>query len=166
MILKIEDWEFDIDLDRTMAYSAAEAAEHCDCAYCRNFYATVDKEYPELRPFLTQFGLDVEAPEEMYAPSIHEDSLDYMPVYVVYGKITKFGQYELGVGRCNIVARYYAGYDDASSDYFVLDCFEIFLPWVLDEPLEDVVSPANEPSFLKKMWERLLGLMKPDGPVS
>ena len=37
MILKIDDWEFDIDLERTMAYSAAEAADHCTCAYCRNF---------------------------------------------------------------------------------------------------------------------------------
>lgn len=153
MILKIDDWEFDIDLERTMAYSAAEAAEHCDCAYCRNFYAAVDEHYPKLRPFLAQFGLDVEAPEEMFPSFIREDSMDYMPVYVVYGRITKLGQYELEAGLCNIVART----EDVSRDYFELDCYEITLPWVLDEPIEDVVSPANEPSFLQKMWNKILG---------
>jgi hypothetical protein len=27
---------------------------------------------------------------------------------------------------------------------------------VLDEPVADVISPANDPSFLQKMWNRLL----------
>ena len=153
MILKIDDWEFDIDLERTMAYSAAEAAEHCDCAYCRNFYAVIDEKHPKLRPFLAQFGLDVEAPEEMFAPSVLDDSLDYMPIYIVYGKILKAGHYEMEAGLCNIVANC----DDQTRDYFELNCYEITLPWVLDEPIEEVLSPANEPSFLKKMWDRLLG---------
>lgn len=153
MLLKIDDWEFDINLERTMAYSAAEAAEHCDCAYCRNFYVTVDAHYPKLRPFLAQFGLDVEAPEEMYPTFIREASLDYMPVYVVYGKIIKLGKYELQAGLCNIVARA----EDASCDYFELDCYEVALPWVLDEPIEEVISPANESTFLQKMWNKILG---------
>ena len=156
MILKIDDWEFDIDLERTMAYSAAEAAEHCDCAFCRNFYATIDKEYPKLRPFLAQFGLEVEAPEEMFPTFIYGDSLDYMPVYLVYGRILKCGQYEMEAGLCNLVARV----SEESREYFELDCYEISLPWVLDEQIEDVVSPANEPSFLKKMWNKLLGKAK------
>ena len=41
--------------------------------------------------------------------------------------------------------------------YFVLSVGPITLPWVLDEPMEDVISPANLPSFLKRMWNRLLG---------
>ena len=52
MILQIDDWKFDIDMERTMEYSAKEAAEHCDCAYCRNFYAAVDEHCSDLRPFL------------------------------------------------------------------------------------------------------------------
>ena len=159
MILKIDDWEFDIDLERTMAYSAAE---HCDCAYCRNFYAVIDEKHPKLRPFLAQFGLDVEAPEEMFAPSVLDDSLDYMPIYIVYGKILKAGHYEMEAGLCNIVANC----DDQTRDYFELNCYEITLPWVLDEPIEEVLSPANEPSFLKKMWDRLLGRAPKNNIVS
>jgi len=30
------------------------------------------------------------------------------------------------------------------------------LPWVLDEPMEDVLSPANEPECLDRMWKKLL----------
>lgn len=162
MILKVDDWEFDIDLERTMAYSAEEAAGHCDCAYCRNFYAAVDEIYPQFRPFLAQFGLDIEAPEEMFNPSVYADSLDYMPIYVVYGKILKSGQYEMTAGSVNIVARL----AEEGVDYFQLDCYEVLLPWVLDEPIEDVLSPANEPSFLQKMWDKLMGMIKPDGTAS
>ena len=162
MIMKIDDWEFDIDLERTMRHSAVEAADHCDCAYCRNFYATVDECYPQLRTFLAQFGLEAEAPEEMFPTFIYEDSLDYMPVYIVYGKILKSGQYELDAGLCNIVPKTV----DGNRDYFALNCYEITLPWILQEPLKDVISPANEPSFLKKMWDHLLGLLKPSGPIS
>ena len=154
MILRIDDWIFDVDTTRTMEYSAAEAAEHCDCAYCRNFYATVDNTHPALRPFLAQFGLDVEAPEEMFNPSVFEKSLDYMPSYVVYGKILRSGQYEMAAGRANIVARK----AENGEDYFLLDCYEVSMPWVLDEPIEDVISPANEPSFLRKMWEKFLSI--------
>ena len=162
MILRIDDWEFDIDMARTMEYSANEAADHCTCAYCRNFYAAVDEIYPELRPFLAQFGLDVEAPEEMFNPSVYPESLDYMPIYVVYGKILRHGKYEMAAGRVNIVARE----AEKGEDYFLLDCYEVCMPWVLEEPIEDVISPANEPSFLEKMWDKLMGMIKPDGPVS
>ena len=154
MILQIDDWIFDVDTTRTMEYSAAEAAEHCDCAYCRNFYAAVDNTHPALRPFLAQFGLDVEAPEEMFNPSVFEKSLDYMPIYVVYGKILRSGQYEMAAGRVNIVARK----AENGADYFLLDCYEVSMPWVLDEPIEEVISPANEPSFLQKMWKKLLSI--------
>ena len=154
MILQIDDWQFDIDMERTMEYSAAEAAEHCDCAYCRNFYASVDDGYPELRPFLAQFGIDMEAPEEMCP--FAEESILYDPTYKVYGKILRFGSLEMSCGPVNLVAR---ASEDAEG-CFLLDCYEVFLPWILEEPFAEVVSTANEPSFLKKMWDRLLGRAK------
>ena len=73
MIIELFDWKFDVDVERTMARSALEAAEHCDCAYCRNFYATVDEENPELRYFLAEFGLDIEAPDVLYPYDISEE---------------------------------------------------------------------------------------------
>lgn len=167
MILKIADWEFDIDMERTMAYSAAEAAEHCDCAYCRNFYSAVDDTVPALRPFLAQFGLDIEAPDVLYPYDV-ETRMWYTGEYVVFGRILQFGKEQIRVeNACNPyiypvnIAKY-----SFDSPYFVLCLEELEIPWVLDEPMTDVVSPANEPSFLKKMWNKLLGKTKPNGTVS
>lgn len=156
MILKIEDWEFDTDMERTMEHSAQEAAEHCDCAYCRNFYAAVDTAYPELRPFLTQFGLDIEAPEEL----MPFEPTNVLCAYAVEGRILRFGQQMTHIGGIPI---YGENPQDAminvrcKTPYFILWVGSMELPWVLDEPMEETVSPANEPSFLKKMWDRLLG---------
>ncbi len=158
MILTIDDWKFDIDMDRTMAYSAAEAAEHCDCAYCRNFYGAVDVAYPGLREFLTQFGINVEAPEELMPFT----ATNVLCAYAVEGKILQFGEAMRPMGG---IAVYGENPDEAmvpvhriKAPYFILWVGPMDLPWVLDEPLveEKIVSPANDPSFLRKMWNRLL----------
>ena len=158
MILKIADWEFDIDMERTMEYSAAEAADHCDCAYCRNFYAAHDSVCPELRPTLAQFGLHVEAPDVLYPYDI-EDRMYYNGDYVVFGSILKYGKERIKVGDVYLEAA-----EDPELEYpmpfFVLYVQELVIPWVLEEPMKDVISPANEPSFLKKMWEKLIGKTK------
>lgn len=164
MIIEIDDWKFDVDIAATMEYSAAEAAGHCDCAYCRNFYAAVDEAYPELRTFLAQFGLDIEAPEELMPYDVGKE-MWYDGFYAVSGKILSDGKSDLicnGVriqpDRCNsigVVAQ-------CPEPYFCLNFGTIVLPWVLDEPMEDVVSPANEPSFLQKMWNKLLNRQPKD----
>ncbi len=170
MILKIADWEFDIDLERTMEYSAAEAAEHCDCAYCRNFYAAVDDAYPELRPFLAQFGIDIEAPDELL-PYDLEGKMYYDGVYMVSGSVLHLGKAPFFSCRgleVTSMDEEHMLHDPHScpKPCFPLDVGTAVLPWVLDEPMEETLSPANEPSFLKKMWDRLLGKIKPDGPIS
>ena len=164
MVFSIEGWEFDVDLSQTMAYSAAEAAEHCTCAYCRNFYAAVDQEYPALRPYLAQFGLDIEAPDEQM-PYDYQEKMYYDSVYMVSGTILSMGRKPLRVGDVLILPK---SADDVQINHscpepcFALDVGTVALPWVLDEPLKDVVSPANEPPFLKKMWQRLLGKAQKD----
>jgi hypothetical protein len=49
---------------------------------------------------------------------------------------------------------------------FALDVGTVALPWVLDEPMKDTVSPANFPFFLKKMWQWLLGKAPKDSANS
>ena len=167
MILKIDDWVFDIDMERTMAYSAAEAAEHCDCAYCRNFYAAVDDAVPALRPFVAQFGLDLEAPDVLYPYDV-ETWMWYTGEYVVFGKILQFGNGRIHIDHAShpyIFPMNIAKYE-FDSPYFVLCLEELEIPWVLNEPISEVVSPANEPSFLKKMWDNLLGKAKKSDPKS
>ncbi len=150
MLLSVGDWKFDIDMEATMAYSAAEAREHCTCAYCRNFYAAVDTAYPQLRPFLAQFGLNIEAPEELMP---FDDGI-YNASYAVRGRILQKGG-ELSVS--GIPLSFWSENCMPGEMYFTVDIGFFQLPWVLDEPAEEVKSPANLPDFLKRMWNKLLG---------
>lgn len=172
MILQMDDWEFDIDMERTMAHSAAEAAEHCTCAYCRNFYAAVDEYCPNLRPFLARFGIDIEAPDEQM-PYDFQGEMYYDSVYMVCGRIVKIGAAPIGVDGVKVRPAAGRGPSDAIHlnhncpvPCFALDVSTVILPWVLDEPMEETVSPANEPAFLKKMWGRLLSRIRPNAPKS
>ena len=157
MILEIDGWKFDVDMAATMEYSSNEAKTHCDCAYCRNFFAVVDDIYPNLRPFLAQFGLNIEAPDELM-PFDAENRMDYLGEYAVAGRILEKGLSPICVDGLSITPK-----DDSNINHsltepvFFLAFDWLRLPWVLVEPMNDVVSPANFPSFLKNMWNKLLG---------
>lgn len=157
MTLEMEGWKLEVDLTATMSYSAAEAAEHCTCAYCRNFYGAIDSVSPGLRPFLAQFGVDIEAPDELMPFA----ATNVMVLYAVSGRIREKGIHPLLQDGVRIdpedpeEAMINTG---CPTPYFVLSVGPLELPWVLDEPLEEdeVLSPANEPSFLRKMMYKLL----------
>ena len=46
----------------------------------------------------------------------------------------------------------------------LLEVGEVELPWVLAEDWEDVISPANEPEFLEKMYRKLIRRNGISGP--
>ena len=158
MRLQLADWVFEIHMDATMQYSAAEAAEHCDCAYCRNFYAALDARYPDLRGVLGQFGADAEAPEELM-PFDLDGEMVYDGVWAVCGWITRKGSAPLSFDDITVFPdpenhRHVNCF--CPEPYFLLEISGLRLPWVLDEPMEQTVSPANLPSFLSRMWDKLL----------
>ncbi len=157
MILEIGDWRFDIDIEATVKHSATEAREHCDCAYCRNYYAAVDAAYPQLRPFLAQFGVDIAAPEELFSFTKNE----YIGIYAVNGVILETGE---GIQVDGISIE--IGHDEpinirCPEPNFTISTDLMTLPWVLEESIEEpsveVCFPAKRPSFLKRMWNKLFG---------
>lgn len=166
MILEIGDWKFDIDLTTTMEYSANEAADHCACAYCRNFYATVDDTYPDLRPFLAQFGIDIEGPDELipyFPPSECE------AYYAVGGRIVKQGSGPIMINGLTVfpqLPQEAMVNTRITGPRFFLFAGMMYLPWVLDESMEEAESPANRPSFMKRIWSRLLGRQTKDDIIS
>ena len=145
MQLRINDWEFDIDLEATREHSSFAAQDHCTCAYCENYYRTVRGCCPELSPFLKRFGLDLDGPVEMYP---FEPTL-YLAGYRVRGRIIRAGLAPIMVGGVPIAA------EPRDHGCFMLEAGEICLPWVMQEHPDDVVSPANEPEFLEKMYRKL-----------
>lgn len=168
MLLEIEDWKFDIHMAATMEYSANEAADHCTCAYCRNFYAAVDDTYPNLRPFLAQFGLDIEAPDELMPYDV-DKKMWYDGIYAVSGKILSTGSSDLVCDGIRIDPKQEHELHvtiGCATPCFFLNVGTLILPWVLNEPMEDVVSPANLPSFIKNMWNKLLNRQLKDDITS
>lgn len=155
VILAIGDWVLEVAVETNMEYSSKQAAEHCSCGYCRNFYQAIDSTYPNVRPFLAQFGLNVEGPDELspFEPTIYEAT------YVVNGSILQEGTSCLVVN--GIPVRIECA-EDADLDterpmpYFAMTIGLMELPWVLDEPMDEVVSPANEEAYMRRMWKKLL----------
>ena len=155
MIFTFEDWVLEIDLESTQKYTQHLLAEHCECGYCRNFYCVIESTYPGFRSFLNQFGADAEAP------------VDFLPVeptlcvvsYAVSGKILKHGSQSIHVGNCVFTIEQMEQLDyelKCPKPYFVFTSQFLELPWILDEDMDEVVSPANEPECLERMWKKLL----------
>lgn len=153
MILRLGDWVLDVDVPLTMERTGAHAADHCTCGYCSNFYKTVDTAYPNIRPFMAQFGVDIEGPDEFcpFEPTICEAT------YVVRGQILQQGNADISVDGVPVMICKELELDHAPpqpSFGVIVGLME--LPWVMDEPMEDVISPANEPECLERMWKKLL----------
>lgn len=145
MILKIDDWIFDIDPEKTMEHSSFAVNSHCTCGYCENYYRSVETVYPELRPFLERFFADIQGPSEMYPI---EPTL-YLLGYKVNGRILRFGCGPILVEQVPVMPQLL---DD---EHFMLEVGEMELPWVMDEDMDEVLSPANEPEFLERMYRKL-----------
>lgn len=138
MILKKDDYKFDIDINKTEEYYKEQSL--CDCPSCRNFYAQISSCFPKLKKFLEEFGVDVSKPDEIgYTESIEENMIDYTFVaYTVNGKITEFSGYEIDIYDSQflsvVVDCKYIPNEQKTDDYFILNVYNIELPWVLNEP--------------------------------
>lgn len=155
MILQVDNWVFEVDVSETMAYSTGIWEDHCTCGYCRNFYETMDAAYPQLKTFLKQFGMNSLTPEEM---SPIEPTL-CMASYCISGKVLQNGIFPIDLGGVVISVAMEADplyHPGCGEPFFVLNTGLLELPWALDEDMDEVISPANEPEYLERMMNRLL----------
>ena len=165
MLIELADWKLEVDVPLTMTLSGAQAREHCTCGYCTNFYASIDRRYPTLRSFLSQFGIDVEGPDELcpFEPTIYEAT------YVIQGHIVKRGRQRLYFEDIPLVlcsASESDVYTEHPMPYFTLSVGLLELPWVLSEPMSEVVSPANEKEFMERMQIKLLQRLESEQVLS
>lgn len=143
MILILADWRFRVDVEATRIRTTQNASDHCECAYCKNYYDTVDMAHPKLRPFLAEFGVHIAGPSELmpFEPTL------MLACYRVQGQILEWGETELYVDGVPIAP------EAEDDNFFLLWVGELELPWVQKERPEDVVSPANLPEFMDRMRE-------------
>ena len=145
MIVNIDDWRLEVFPEETRQHSAYSTQRHCTCAYCENFYRATGYVYPDLRPFLENFGVDPEGPVEMFPfePTI------CLVSYRVTGRILSHGLSPIMVSGVPVLPKS----DDER--HFLLEVGELELPWIMLEDPNEVISPANEPEFLERMYERM-----------
>lgn len=143
MILTINDWVFDVDLEATRGHTTKNASDHCTCGYCRNFYEAAGATHPETIEFLEVFGIDYHGPSELmpFEPTL------MLACYRVYGKILQWGHSLLTAGDVPV------NVETSENGTFFLWVGEMVLPWLQEEAAEDVVSPANLPEFLDRMQQ-------------
>lgn len=154
MILQINDWIFRIDMEKTKEHSSFVSSEHCTCGYCENYYRAVNLTCPDLKAFLLRFGIKVDGPSEMYPI---EPTL-YLAGYRVFGTIMQFGNAPMMVNGIPVTP------EPVDEAHFMLEVGQIPLPWVMAQDWNEVISPANEPEFLEKMYRKLL-LRDSTGPL-
>lgn len=155
MIISVENWVFDVDIGATTEYCNEILKDPCQCGYCRNFRLAVGDAYPVLKQFLARFGSAILSPEELmpYEPTIFEGS------YCISGKILQRGNEDILLPGCivTVLDAEQVDYEtQCPPPYFVFRTNSLELPWLLDEDMDEVISPANEPEYLQRMWDRLL----------
>ena len=143
MIIELLDWHFDVDVEATLAHTRKNATDHCTCAYCRNYYEAMDTAVPTLRPFLGKFGICGEGPSELmpFTPTL------MLACYRVYGRVLNWGREVLAVDGIPVVP------ESNKDGTFFLWVGEMELPWLQEEDMDEVISPANQPEFLLRMQE-------------
>ena len=161
MIFTLGDWRISVDMDKTKAYSEEKMLDRCQCGYCRNFCEAIDGAYPELRSFLESVGIHIEAPNELmpFEPTLLEAT------YCACGSILQHGQSPIVLGGCTVKVLEQSELDfDTHCPQpciaFVTSLIE--LPWVLEEDMNEVISPANDPEYLQRVWNRWLDIVPDD----
>ena len=143
MIITLQDWEFCVDREATAAHTKKNSADHCTCGYCKNYYETVAETHPELIRFLENFGINFQGPSELmpFEPTV------LLACYRVHGSITRWGNGSLAAGDVPVTV------ETAEEGTFLLWVGEMLLPWIQEEDMDEVLSPANLPEFLDRMEE-------------
>lgn len=143
MILEFGSWRFEVDLDATQAHTQSNAQDHCECAYCRNYYQAVSACYPEIVAFLDVFGVDFNGPSELmpFEPTL------ILACYRVQGRVLEWGREDLSTEDVLVAV------EASENGSFLLWIGELAVPWLQEEPMEDVLSPANLPEFMERMQE-------------
>lgn len=156
MVLTVADWQFRVDVDATEKWTLQNSTDHCLCAYCRNYYETVDLAHPRLRSVLGTFGITLEGPSELMPlePTV------LLACYRVQGTILQSGNTRIHVDNVRIFP------EVGDEESFLLWIGAMELPWVQNEPVEEVLSPANEPGFLDRMARKWMELTELDLIVS
>lgn len=156
--IKIDEYTFSVDVEKTREYYKTHAL--CDCASCRNFYAQARGKLPKLDELLTQFGVDISRPDEIWSVEA-DDHIDYISTdYTVCGRVEEMGKYEIDLYDEQflsvVVTDSFTSPNEQTGEYFTLSVDNISLPWVLNEPFPKPIK-ATAASKFKHFLGKIFG---------
>jgi hypothetical protein len=79
--------------------------------------------------------------------------------YCIGGRIVKRGIFPIDLGGVVLSVPEEPDplyHPPCGASFFVFNTGLLELPWVLDEDMDEVISPANEPEYMQRMMNRLL----------
>ncbi len=130
--IKKDEYVFEVDTESTKNYYRSHTL--CDCDRCRYYYENIKGRFPKLEEFLSEFGVDISKPDEIFSAEA-EDSVEYINVdYTVCGNIKTMGQYEIdlydNLFLSIVVTEGYACTNEQTGPYFTLSVVGVTLPGV------------------------------------
>lgn len=154
--IKKQDYIFEVDIEKTIEYYKTHSL--CDCDCCENFYAQIKETFPILGEFLSEFGVDITRPDEIFSTE-NDNVIEYLGVYYsVCGKITSLGQSKFDICDSQSLKIEIDGFsppNEQTGDYFTISVSNVFeLPWVLDKPFP-IKQPFEMPNKVKGFFRKI-----------
>ena len=153
--LEKDGYVFSVDKEKTVKYYKTHSL--CSCDGCKNFRAQIGGMFPELERFLAEFGVDIRRPDEaVWFENADDETVKYYIYYTVCGNIDRAVEDKLAFGDLHVVfSRSGSPYTDIPCEqtgpYFIIDVFDLTLPWVLDTPFP---AKPRKKSLFSRMRDR------------
>lgn len=147
-----DEYIFSVDFEKTKEYYKNHSI--CECICCRNYYAQVESKLPKLNDFLSEFGVDISKPDEIFSVEM-DNCIDYINVdYTVCGSIKAMGKYEIDIYDnlflSIVITNGFASPNEQTGEYFTISVTQIKFPWVLNDPFPKPIAikvPFKEKKF-------------------
>lgn len=122
-----------VDIEQNKEYYLSDESLPCDCNYCKNFYNLIKITYPQICSYLEELGVDVLRPLELSPVETDENNIIRYCVcqYLVFGFCEKDFHHQIGNVEFTFGTSYPTPKIKGKQDYFVIDCYPIFLPMQL-----------------------------------
>lgn len=96
--------------------------------------------------------MDIAKPDEIVWFDM-EDDVRYIPMYTVTGHIEIEDKCEINVGEFRVVIDNDYIPNEQTEPYFVVTIYDMYLPWVLEEPMsEETTMKNNDMMFKTAFW--------------
>ena len=150
-----DEYTFEVDIEKTIDYYKTHSLCTCDC--CENFYTQIGDQLPELKSFLSDFGVDVSKPDEIMSVQL-DNTIEYISVdYTVCGKVATMGHHEIHIHDNQllslIITDGFVSPNEQTADYFTISVHNIELPWILDRPFKEPTKTNRIKRIFKKIFK-------------